>query len=221
MTYWNNKGRHTPLYEELTTKLVPEEGRAPTPYGELLSAIGRVYYDWYNNGGCNFGLPRFQLALHTIRNWHEEIDTKAKRRKNWPGTRDMLDRPLKWSQSEGSPSSYRMDDEWEKQLEVLVDSIIMVVQDEYAANEPQLVDMQDETYRDLLKFTNVSQPRKDWHEPDEQDIEANVTGDHLDNAMGDDPDSSEYVVTLVNGSGDTLSVNLATLLAIATFRERA
>lgn len=89
-----------------------------------------------------------------------------------------------------------------------------------AARDRKLSDSLEETYRELLKFTNASEPRSDWHEPDEQDIEAEVTGDHLDNAMGDDPDSSEYVVTLVNGSGDKLSVNLATLLAIATYRDR-
>lgn len=92
---------------------------------------------------------------------------------------------------------------------------------EAASDELTLEDGQEETRQVLLAFTNASGPRIDWHEPDEQDIEAEVTGDHLDNANGDDPDSSEYVVTLVNGSGDKIYVNLATLLAIATYRDRA
>lgn len=109
---------------------------------------------------------------------------------------------------------------------IYTDMIQMVEQRDALRKEAEskgrkLADMQEETRQDLLKFTNASGPRLDWHEPDEQDIEAEVTGDHLDNAMGDDPDSSEYVVTLVNGSGDKIYVNLATLLAIATYRDRA
>jgi len=130
-TYWNNNGRYTALYEELSTKLVPEEGRAPTVHGELLSAMGRVYYDWFNNGGCNYGLPRFQLALYTIRDWKDEIDAQAAKldELGWPGTRDMLDKPINWSRSEGSARNYGLDDVWEKKLELLVSAVIQVVRD--------------------------------------------------------------------------------------------
>ena len=58
--------------------------------------------------------------------------------------------------------------------------------------------------------------REDMHEPDEQMIEAFVHGSELDNAMGDDPDSGELVVTIKNGAtGQVENINLATLIALA------
>ena len=112
-TYWEGNGRYESVYQNLMANLVPEEGRAPTPHGALLSAISRVYYDWYNNGGCNLDTGRFQLALYTIRDWYEEIDAKATR--GFEGTRDIIDRPIRWSKcAPRSPRrSYGMDDAWE------------------------------------------------------------------------------------------------------------
>lgn len=68
--------------------------------------------------------------------------------------------------------------------------------------------------------------RGDWHEPDEQGVNADVHGDHLDNAMGpqlDEDDScGELNVVIYKdvegepGSSDAVAVvNLATLLAFA------
>lgn len=79
----------------------------------------------------------------------------------------------------------------------------------------------------LAKFDQMFKPRLDWHEPDEQGISAEVKGNHLDNAMGDeyqvlyhDPqtgaDCAEQVVILKVNDKQELSINLATLLALAT-----
>lgn len=72
----------------------------------------------------------------------------------------------------------------------------------------------------LWEFAKAYGLRKDWHEPDEQDITAVVTGYHLDNAMGEDqgplaPYYHEFVVHLFVNESYKLSINLATLLAIA------
>lgn len=76
--------------------------------------------------------------------------------------------------------------------------------------------------------------RSDWHEPDEQDVDARIIGNHLDNAMGSsaeacivhtasgDHDHTEYNVILTRGGEDDDSrtdvavINLATLLAWAS-----
>lgn len=50
--YWTNKGRHQRIYDRLQA-LVPDEGEADTPAGELMRLMSNVYYDVYNNGGCN------------------------------------------------------------------------------------------------------------------------------------------------------------------------
>lgn len=60
--------------------------------------------------------------------------------------------------------------------------------------------------------------RPDMHEPDEQDIHAIVTGTHLDNAMGADPNENrcEYTVGLGDEFGNQrVWFNLADLIALA------
>lgn len=74
-------------------------------------------------------------------------------------------------------------------------------------------------------------PRKDWHEPDNQGVTAEVLGSSLDNAMGsiaedghleawtrkaDKEGYGEFLVVLQNEEGDKLEVNLAWLLAMAS-----
>ena len=71
--------------------------------------------------------------------------------------------------------------------------------------------------------------RRDWHEPDEQDIEATIFGTQLDNASGNtiraqaiDGGYQEFVVEVAHRPGDreatddALRVNVADLLAIAS-----
>ena len=58
--------------------------------------------------------------------------------------------------------------------------------------------------------------RGDMHEPDEQDVSAVVKGDHLDNAMGADPDFNHGELTVGIKKGvHTLWFNLADLIALA------
>lgn len=76
--------------------------------------------------------------------------------------------------------------------------------------------------RALQEFQKKYKLRKDWHEPDEVDIDARVVGDHLDNAFGDEVKptirmypSQEYVVILTKAGQEVGRINLATLLAVA------
>lgn len=71
----------------------------------------------------------------------------------------------------------------------------------------------------MLEITEGCRP--DMHEPDEQDVDAVVTGFKLDNAMGDDPyhNVGEYTVGLGKWEGGELVgvrwFNLASLIALA------
>ena len=58
--------------------------------------------------------------------------------------------------------------------------------------------------------------RDDMHEPDEQEISAKVLGNHIDNAMGNDPDTNcgELTVGIIKDS-KTEWFNLATLIDLA------
>lgn len=72
--------------------------------------------------------------------------------------------------------------------------------------------------RRLVDFTREARP--DFHEPDEQGFSAVIHGDHLDNAMGDDPKTNcgEMVVELRREGKlgfDVQFFNLATLIALA------
>lgn len=60
--------------------------------------------------------------------------------------------------------------------------------------------------------------RVDMHEPDENDLIATISGNHLDNAMGDcNPASAcgEFIVTLQDCGGNIQHFNLASLIALA------
>lgn len=51
-TYWNNKGQFQAEYDELV-KLLPAAGACDTLAGEMIRAVSRLGYDFYNNGMGN------------------------------------------------------------------------------------------------------------------------------------------------------------------------
>lgn len=61
--FWVGEHPLSAAQEMLYKKLVPPVGPAETPHGELLRSIGRVYYDVYNNGFCNWKLFRNEVEL--------------------------------------------------------------------------------------------------------------------------------------------------------------
>ena len=52
-SYWNSSALYFSLYEKLWNNFVPNEGKANTVGGELIRAISRLSYEYYNNGNCN------------------------------------------------------------------------------------------------------------------------------------------------------------------------
>lgn len=51
--YFGDGGAYGKEYSELQKALVPDYGDAPTIHGELIRCIGRLTYEFYNNGNCN------------------------------------------------------------------------------------------------------------------------------------------------------------------------
>lgn len=51
--YSNSNGKYQEQYDKLYKELVPIEGQAETLNGELIRAISRLFYEYYNNGNCN------------------------------------------------------------------------------------------------------------------------------------------------------------------------
>ena len=76
------------------------------------------------------------------------------------------------------------------------------------------------TERDeLRKLARDLKVRADWHEPDEQDLDADVRGQGFDNAgfwPAPDKTYEELHVVLFHGGKAIAAINLATLLAWAS-----
>ena len=51
--YWKDSGAYQKEYEELYKKLVPNIGSSDTLNGELVRAISRLMYEYYNNANMN------------------------------------------------------------------------------------------------------------------------------------------------------------------------
>lgn len=52
-SYWGNEGKYEAEYKELYRNHVKSKGRSESLRGELLRCVSKLYYDLYNNGGCN------------------------------------------------------------------------------------------------------------------------------------------------------------------------
>lgn len=52
-SYWNNTGAYQEEHDRLWEELVPASGSAPTIHGELIRSVGRLFYEFCNNGNCN------------------------------------------------------------------------------------------------------------------------------------------------------------------------
>lgn len=52
-SYWEGTGAYDKEYHDMYDKLVPASGSSQTLFGELVRAVSRLGYDYYNNGNCN------------------------------------------------------------------------------------------------------------------------------------------------------------------------
>jgi hypothetical protein len=63
-TYWNNKGCFQAEYDALV-ELMPASGNSDTVAGELIRAVSRIGYQFYNNGMGN----NVSGAVNFLREW--------------------------------------------------------------------------------------------------------------------------------------------------------
>ncbi len=52
-TYWSKDAVYYKQYSHLYDNLVPAKGSCKTLHGELILAISRLQYEYFNNGNCN------------------------------------------------------------------------------------------------------------------------------------------------------------------------
>jgi hypothetical protein len=128
-TYWGHAGRHQPDFDRLWAALVPAEGEAPTPHGELLRVAGRLNYDIYNNGGCNLDvLGRF---IHTLTS-HE--DSLLQKMRSKAAYRLAVDELVAHSDSlndldPDDPESHEFDDAFYGRWEKVLDAVVRLVRE--------------------------------------------------------------------------------------------
>ena len=78
--YWGHCGKFQTEYQELYSKLVPREGDADTELGQLIRYASIIYYDIYNNGGCNlrFNVEFFNKGREYFRKYAPDLRKEAK-----------------------------------------------------------------------------------------------------------------------------------------------
>jgi len=62
-TYWNGKGKYEILLKKLSP-LLPREGFTENAYLNLLILTKNIYYDIYNNGGCNLDSKYYKEKIN-------------------------------------------------------------------------------------------------------------------------------------------------------------
>lgn len=52
-SYWNGDGKYQDVHNVLWSRWVPQSGESALYYGEVVRGLGRLWYEWGNNGNCN------------------------------------------------------------------------------------------------------------------------------------------------------------------------
>lgn len=74
-SYWDSNGAYQEEHDRLYDSLVPARGSAPTINGELIRCIGRLTYDFFNNGNCNvIEIERHECESCGGSGYEEEVD---------------------------------------------------------------------------------------------------------------------------------------------------
>jgi len=67
-TYWNSNGKYQKFVDE-KLKTIPDMYFTDNEYMNLFIEINNLYYDIYNNGGCNFRLDKVTRIKSVIKNF--------------------------------------------------------------------------------------------------------------------------------------------------------
>lgn len=130
--YCDGNGKFQKEYDELNDKLVPAMGKCDTLEGELLRAIDRIYYDYYNNGNCN-NTSGANLFLS----------------KFFPNQTEQFKKDLHAHYKECNIGRYT-EVNLETALENIADAVIEYVSSktEYTPNNEDMFDYQEDDYRE-------------------------------------------------------------------------
>lgn len=134
-SYWCGNGKYQEINESLA-KHIPAYGESEDKWIELLRCATNIYYDCYNNGGCNLGVrvselrqivqyrPQIVPSLMPAEAWAGIIPNLLSHANNQTSIDDCYDED---DDEEDRGSMYLSDDWSEANLELLLDAIILLV----------------------------------------------------------------------------------------------
>jgi hypothetical protein len=112
--YWNGEGKYQKQHSEIFNRLVPSEGKAKTKAGEILRMVSSIYYDQFNNGGCNL----WEGRREDVNGLHYLVPDEKK------GEAMRFSVPLDVMREDVSDSAY---ENWLKDLDAFVDWVVQYV----------------------------------------------------------------------------------------------
>lgn len=130
-TYWEGNGKYQDQATALQA-LIPDEGKAADPSIELSRCISNIYYDCYNNGGCN--LDRRLDEIHYIIRYKDQIVARVGE-EAWNGFKKTVVSFANRLAESNERISYDGEDDdriielgknWEEPLELVTDAIILI-----------------------------------------------------------------------------------------------
>lgn len=134
-SYWCGNGKYQEMNDALA-KHIPGYGESEDKWIELLRCATNIYYDCYNNGGCNLGVrvselrqivqyrPQIVPSLMPAEAWAGIIPNLLSHANNQTSIDDCYDED---DDEEDRGSMYLSDDWSEANLELLLDAIILLV----------------------------------------------------------------------------------------------
>lgn len=76
-TYWGGEGKYQFLSDILYEYFVPAKGECEIDYMEAYRMASRVYYDYFNNGGCNLDNYYYREILVDNSELKEKFDDES------------------------------------------------------------------------------------------------------------------------------------------------
>lgn len=147
-SYWCGNGKYQEMNDALA-KHIPGYGESEDKWIELLRCATNIYYDCYNNGGCNLGVRIDEL--HKIVQYRSQIVPDLMTMTAWAG---IIPNLLNHANNQNSvPSDYDYDEDdddyyyyeeddedWsEVNLELLLDAIILLVHQNFKVPVSEIV----------------------------------------------------------------------------------
>jgi hypothetical protein len=127
-TYWNNNGIFQKEYDFLS-KLIPDNRTDGTFDLDMIHAVSRIYYDLYNNGGCNNTSGAVNFLIHASQKFDLNLN-------------DELN-AIKYA----APFCAYNEDDYEADVESLADKVIKFVFDKliefYKQSDSDTIDLFD------------------------------------------------------------------------------